>query len=407
MTDVSGGVGVKAQGAPRNLPRKLLFTISARIGGSGLDLDSFEAVQGAWKAGILGGAVAYDNRQREIPASLIHSLRWHPVRLMSFLQTRYYYGAKKQYLDWVAARQLARGDYDLVHSWSGDCVRTFREARRRGIPTVLEIPTWHRNKGRKKPDKTKSERERDALPNPRRWFERLSPTRQQIMEEYDLSDVILVLSECAADTFLAAGVPREKLYSLPRGTDVVRFTPGVHPEKFRAVFVGALIKRKGVDLLLETWRSLGLKDAELVLVGTVHKEIEEYLQRYGGPDIVLPGYVRKPEDYLRKASIHIFPSTCEGSAKVTYDAAACGLAQITTREAGDVVVDGLNGKVIPCGNKEALAEAIKAFYDHPDLVKTMGAAARERVVQNFTWEHYQERLLGAYEFALKNVAARA
>ncbi|MEP6671104.1 MAG: glycosyltransferase family 4 protein [Chthoniobacter sp.] len=399
MTDVSGGVG--ENGVHRKLPRKLLFTISARIGGSGLDLDSFEAVQGAWKAGILGGAVAYDNRQREIPGSLIRSLRWHPVRLMSFLQTRYYYGAKKQYLDWVSARQLARGDYDLVHSWSGDCVRTFREARRRGIPTVLEIPTWHRNKGRIKPDKTKSERERDALPFPRRWFESLSPTRQQIMEEYDLSDVILVLSECAADTFIAAGVPREKLYSLPRGTDVVRFTPGVHPEKFRAVFVGALIKRKGVDLLLETWRSLGLKNAELVLVGTVHKEIEESVQKYGGPDVILPGYVRNPEDYLRQSSIHIFPSTCEGSAKVTYDAAACGLAQITTREAGDVVIDGLNGKVIPCGDKEALAEAIKAFYDNPDLVKTMGAAARERVVQNFTWEHYQERLLGAYEFALQ------
>lgn len=406
MTDVSGCVGEKAQGAPRILPRKLLFSISARIGGSGLDLDSFEAVRGAWRAGILGGAVAYDNRQREIPASLIHSLRWHPVRLMSFLQTRYYYGAKKQYLDWVCARQLARGDYDLVHSWSGDCVRTFREARRRGIPTVLEIPTWHRNKGRKKPDKTKSERERDALPFPRRWFESLSPTRQQIMEEYDLSDVILVLSECAADTFLAAGVPKEKLYSLPRGTDVVRFTPGVHPEKFRAVFVGALIKRKGVDLLLETWRGLGLKNAELVLVGSVHKEIEEYLQRYGGPDVILPGYVRNPEDYLRQASIHIFPSTCEGSAKVTYDAAACGLAQITTREAGDVVIDGLNGKVIPCGNKEALAEAIKAFYDDPQLVKTMGAAARERVVQNFTWDRYRERLLGAYEFAMQKRSLR-
>ncbi|MEI9895799.1 MAG: glycosyltransferase, partial [Chthoniobacter sp.] len=294
-------VGVKNPGVPNGFCReKLLFSISARIGGSGLDLDSFEAVQGAWRAGILGGAVAYDNRQREIPGSLIRSLRWHPVRLMSFLQTRYYYGAKKQYLDWICARQLARGDYDLVHSWSGDCVRTFREARRRGIPTVLEIPTWHRNKGRQKPDKTKSERERDALPFPRRWFERLSPTRQQIMEEYDLSDVILVLSECAADTFLAAGVPREKLYSLPRGTDVVRFTPGVHPEKFRAVFVGALIKRKGVDLLLETWRSLGLKNAELVLVGAVHQEIEEALRQYGGPDVTLAGYVRNPEDYLRQ-----------------------------------------------------------------------------------------------------------
>ena len=42
----------------------------------------------------------------------------------------------------------------------------------------------------------------------------------------------------------------------------------------------------------------------------------------------------------RSAAVHIFPSTCEGSAKATYEAAACGLPQITTRESGDVVQDG-------------------------------------------------------------------
>jgi hypothetical protein len=218
--------------ASRVLPRNLLYSISARIGGSGLDLDSFEALKGAWRADILARAIAYDNRQRVIPEFLIRSLRWHPVRLLSFMKGSHYYGAKKQYLDWVCARELARGDFDLVHSWSGDCVRTFREARRRGIPTVLEIPTWHRNKGKQKPPKTKSERERDSLPLPKRWFEQLPPTRQQILEEYELADLILVLSERAAETFLAAGFDRERLYSLPRGTDVLRFTPGVLPEKF-------------------------------------------------------------------------------------------------------------------------------------------------------------------------------
>lgn len=396
-----GGPNTSGLSASRALPKKLLFTISARLGGSGLDLDSFEAVKGAWQAGILGRAVAYDNRQQEIPASLVRSLRWHPVRLASFLQTTHYYGAKKQYLDWVCSRQVARGGFDMVHSWSGDCLRTFREAQKRGIPTVLEIPTWHRNKGKKKPSLTKSERERDALPLPKRWIAQLSPTRQQIIEEYELSDVILVLSECAADTFLAAGFEKERLFSLPRGTDIERFTPGTLPPKFRAVFVGALKKRKGVDLLLETWHDLALKDAELVLVGSVHKEIEEYLTRYGGPSVRVVGHVSKPEDYYREASVHIFPSTCEGSAKVTYDAAACGLPQITTRESGDVVLDGVNGLVVPCGHKEALAEAIKKLYHNPELVASMGKAARKRVVENFTWDHYRQRLIKAYEYALQ------
>ncbi|HYR57517.1 MAG TPA: glycosyltransferase family 4 protein [Chthoniobacteraceae bacterium] len=387
---------------PRLLPQRVFYSISARIGGSGLDCDSFEALRGIWRAGILGCAVAYDNRQHEIPAAKIRSLRWHPVRLLSCLKSRYYYGAKKQYLDWYGARQLAANHFDLVHSWSGDCVRTFREARRRGIPTVLEIPTWHRNKGKVKPTKTKSERARESLPWPRRWLEALPVSRQQILEEYDLADLILVLSECAAETFLAAGVSSDKLYQLPRGTDVTRFTPGKSPDLFRAVYIGALIKRKGVDLLLEVWHALNLKNAELVLVGAVHDEIKPSLARFAGSNVKLAGYVSNPEAWYRDASVHIFPSTCEGSAKVTYDAAACGLPQITTRESGDVVVDGLNGLVIPCGSKGALATAIEKLYHNPSLLGPMGEAARRRVVENFTWDHYRERLLRAYSTALAN-----
>ena len=91
----------------RTLPRRLLYSIFARIGGSGLDTDAFETLRASYRGGFLGKAIAYDNRQKEIPSSLIHSLRWHPVRLISFLERPYYYGAKKKYLDWIASRHLA------------------------------------------------------------------------------------------------------------------------------------------------------------------------------------------------------------------------------------------------------------------------------------------------------------
>src|SRR3954451_8073225 len=103
------------------LPKSLLYSIFARIGGSGLDTDAFETLRASHRGGFLGRAVAYDNRQTEIPAQLIYSLRWHPVRLISFIDRRSYYGAKKKYLDWVTVRQLATRHYDLFHSWSGDC----------------------------------------------------------------------------------------------------------------------------------------------------------------------------------------------------------------------------------------------------------------------------------------------
>jgi glycosyltransferase involved in cell wall biosynthesis len=381
------------------LPRHLLYATSARIGGSGLDSVAHQSLIGAHRAGILECAVAYDNRQKEVPSSKIRSLRWHPVRLLSSLQREYYYGAKKHYVDWIAARELRSGKYDCFHGWSGDSLRSLRVAKQRRIPSLIEIPTWHRNKGKVKPPITKAERATQEAGFP----SRLLVSRQHALEEYELADLLLVLSEKAVETFLAAGIEPEKLYKLERGVDVNRFRPGKRPSIFRAIFVGALIERKGVHLLLEVWHKLALKDAELVLVGSVHDEIRPWLEKFGGHNVRVVGFARDVERYYQEASLQIFPSLCEGSAKATYEAAACGLAQITTRESGDVVVDGVNGIVIPADNPDALADAIRHLYGNPELLEKMGAAGRKRVAENYTWDHFRARLLDAYRVALGRV----
>jgi glycosyltransferase involved in cell wall biosynthesis len=384
------------------LPRHLLYSIFARIGGSGLDTDAFEALRASYRGGFLGCAVAYDNRQTEIPSELIYSLRWHPVRLISFLDRPYYYGAKKKYLDWIAARQLATGRYDLFHSWSGDCLQSLRVARRRGIPSIVEIPTWHRDRGKVMADRP------PAPPSPpvpwhRRWKENLLQTRERFLEEYELANLLVVLSQKAADTFRVQGFPEEKLFYLPRGVDTEKFKPGDRPPVFRAVFSGALIERKGIHHLLEAWHRLDLKEAELWLIGSVHEEAKPHLKKFWKDNIRVVGFVRDVENYLSQGSVHVFPSQCEGSAKVTYEAAACGLPQITTREAGDVVTDGVEGILISPGNVDELAAAILELYRNPELVERMGAAARRTVVENFTWDHFRARLLGGYGRAMKMV----
>ncbi len=342
-----------ATAAQNVLPHSLLYSIFARVGGSGLDTDAFETLRASYRGGFLGKAIAYDNRQQEIPASLIHSLRWHPVRLLSFLDSPYYYGAKKRYLDWLTARQLATGRYDLFHSWSGDCLQSLRTARKLGIPSVVEIPTWHRDRGKVQRHQPVASAP-SALPVHRQW----------------------------------------------RGVDVDRFKPGQRPNVFRAIFSGALIERKGIHHLLEAWDRLALKKAELWLVGSVHDEAKPHLKKFWRDNIRVIGFASEPEKYLSQSTIHVFPSQCEGSAKVTYEAAACGLPQITTRESGDVVVDGVEGIIIPPGNVDALAAAIRHLYDHPEIVARMSVTARRRVVENFTWDHFRERLLGAYELAM-------
>jgi len=387
----------------RLLPKNLLYSIFARIGGSGLDTDAFETLRASYRGGFLGRAIAYDNRQNEIPASLIHSLRWHPVRLISFFDRPYYYGAKKKYLDWITSRHLATGRYDLFHSWSGDCLRSLQIAKQRRIPSIVEIPTWHRDGGKTKVGRQEVPESTSNARGFQRWKAGLLLERKRFVKEYKLADLLLVLSETAADTFRARGFPEEKLFYLPRGVDVERFKPGHRPAKFRTVFSGALIKRKGIHHLLEAWSRLNLTEAELWLVGTVHDEAKPYLKQFWRDNIRLLGFVRDPENYLSQSTVHVFPSQWEGSAKVTYEAAACALPQITTREAGDVVRDGVEGIIVRPGDVEAIAAALEHLHHHPEVVERMGSAARQRVVDNFTWDHFRARLLDAYEIAMQKV----
>jgi glycosyltransferase involved in cell wall biosynthesis len=387
--------------AIRNLPRNLLYSIFARIGGSGLDTDAFETLRASYRGGFLGKAIAYDNRQREIPASLIHSLRWHPVRLISFMDRSYYYAAKKKYLDWIASRHLATGRYDLFHSWSGDCLSSLRVAKQRRIPSIVEIPTWHRDGGKAKIGRPQIADSTNTTLGFQGWKAGLLLERKRFTEEYKLADLLLVLSQTAADTFRMRGFAEEKLFYLPRGVDVERFKLGQRPAKFRAVFAGALIKRKGIQHLLEAWHYLNLPDAELWLVGAVHDEAKPYLKQFWRNNIRIIGSVRDPETYLSQSTVHVFPSQWEGSAKVTYEAAACALPQITTREAGDVVRDDVEGIIVKPRDVDAIAAALEHLYRHPEIVERMGNAARRRVVENFTWDHFRTRLLSAYEIAMR------
>jgi glycosyltransferase involved in cell wall biosynthesis len=408
MTETSR---LETVGTPRVLPRSLLYSIFARIGGHGLDTDSFEALRASYRGKFLGKAVAYDNRQEEIPASYIQSLRWHPVRLISFVGRPHYYGAKKKYLDWIASRHLETGRYDFFHSWSGDCLETLRVAERKKIPSLIEIPTWHRGSQRTEDRGQKSEVRRN-------WKSRLSLEPERFLEEYDLATLVVVLSEKAAESFRAAKFPDEKLFYLPRGVDVERFKPGSElatgrvrptggpdgrkrPAVFRAIFSGALIERKGIHHLLEAWHRLNLQNAELWLLGSVHDEAKLHLKKFWRDNVRVLGFKRDLENYLNQGSVYVFPSRLEGSAKTIYEAAASGLPMITTREAGDVVRDGVEGIIVQPGDVDAIAAAIEHLYRHPEIAASMGAAARQRVVENFTWDHYRTRLLSAYDRAIQ------
>src|SRR5207237_8203846 len=173
--------------------------------------------------------------------------------------------------------------------------------------------------------------------------------------------------------------------------------PGTRPPLFRAIFSGALIERKGIHLLLDAWHRLNLNNAELWLLGSVHEQAKAHLKKFWRDNIRLIGFARDVEQYVNQDTIHVFPSQLEGSAKVTYEAAACGLPQVVTRESGDVVRDGIDGIIVPPGDVEAVAGAIEHFYRHPEEIAEMAVAARQRVVGTLTGDHFRDPLLGAVE----------
>jgi glycosyltransferase involved in cell wall biosynthesis len=194
-----------------------------------------------------------------------------------------------------------------------------------------------------------------------------------------------------------AGIPETKLHYVGRGVDVALYQPAEQPpEIFRVVFVGALIRRKGVHVLLEAWKKLNLSDAELVLVGSVHEEMKPTLDALATSSVKLVGFTRGVQDELRRGAVFVFPSECEGFAKSTLEAAACGLPLIATRESGDAIVDGETGVCIPPNDVDALAAAIERAAKHRDEFARMGLNARALVERQFTWDHYRERVLAGY-----------
>jgi glycosyltransferase involved in cell wall biosynthesis len=382
------------QDAP--LPQSLLYSTAAAFGGIGLASSSLQGILPAYRRYFLGQAIGYANHQSEVAPSLIRSLRAHPVRALSFLPTEQYYGAKKRYADWIASRELKTGNYDCFHGWSGDSENSLIVARERGIPSMIEIPTWHRDKLKTKPFETRTDIDTRLAKGFKAACQRLVVDRPRMRVEYELADLLLVQSEMAAESFLAAGIPPQRIFYVSRGVD-----PDIYPQAeplstFRLTFVGALIKRKGIHHLLQAWHQLNLKDAELVLVGHPHEEIHPYLEKYKTASVKLTGFIPNVPAQLARSSAFVFPSELEGTAKATLEAASCGLPLITTREAGDATVHGLNGLIVPPNDPEALADAIQQLYDHPDKTRAMGLASRQRVLDHFTWAHYHARLLNAY-----------
>jgi glycosyltransferase involved in cell wall biosynthesis len=217
---------------------------------------------------------------------------------------------------------------------------------------------------------------------------------QRVRNEIKTADYVLIPSDFVRDSFQAENELTDKLIQIPFGVDPQRFRPSPQPvseKPFRALFMGQVSIRKGAHLLLEAWRLLGWQDAELWFVGQNNLEAH-ILSRYRGlKSVHFLGYVSDPVKIFQRANVFVFPSLLEGSALVTYEALACGLPVITTKNAGSLVTNGLEGFLIPVRDPDAVATCLDQIRRDDNLRKKMGTAARELAEAN-TWEQYGDRI---------------
>jgi glycosyltransferase involved in cell wall biosynthesis len=315
------------------------------------------------------------------------------ARKIPWLRRRGYYSWMKDNLFDALARKYIP-PCDIFHAWGNYALASIPHARKHHAKIVIERGSTHPHFQ----DKIlREEFDRFGIE-----VERAHP---QIIEkglrEMELADAVIIPSTFVERTFLEAGFPASKLHVVPYGFDAAHFGPGTKPDDiFRVLFVGNIGIQKGVHYLLEAWKRLDLKNAELVFIGSVDQGIRPLLSEYSDL-ITLRGHV--PHDRLReeyaRASVFVLPSLQEGSALVTYEAMACGLPLLVSTNTGSVAVDGEHGFIIPIRDSDAIADKLLWMYAHREEIHAMGVRASE-YVQGFTWERYADTVIAVYRALL-------
>ena len=155
-------------------------------------------------------------------------------------------------------------------------------------------------------------------------------------------------------------------------------------------FVGRCERSKGVYDLLEAVNEVRGTFPEVRLECAGDGDLEE-LQSQASQlgmraHLHLPGWIgrRRREELLARAAVFVLPSHAEGVPVSLLEAMAAGCAVIATPVGGipDVVRDGVNGLLVPAGDREALALAIHRLLIDRALAARLGREARATVARH-------------------------
>jgi glycosyltransferase involved in cell wall biosynthesis len=214
----------------------------------------------------------------------------------------------------------------------------------------------------------------------RDWYRHMhSPWSSLLYRAVRKADFFTATGQGMHDEMTERGIDGAKIAVLPHSIDLDRYPiadPGQAP--YACIFVGKLIDRKRVDIILRAFAEV-LKthpQERLCIVGS--GPLEESLKQLSR-DLGIEGFVdfcgftHRVADYLAKARIDVIASWEEGFPFSLVEGMCCGLVPVSTPvgTVRDFITDGSNGLIFPQNDVGALASSIRRLLDDPQQFRTM------------------------------------
>lgn len=187
---------------------------------------------------------------------------------------------------------------------------------------------------------------------------------------------------------------------------------GIKDLDFVFIFVGRLVKDKGINELVQSFFKLCKYNdqVKLLLVGPQEPELDP-LDKYTlqciseDNNIIEVGYQADVRPYFAISDALVFPSYREGFPNVVMQAGAMGLPAIVTDINGcnEIIQEGVNGVIIPSKDEEALNTKMQLFLKDRNIFSQLRNNARKMILDRYEQSVVWDALLTEYKSLEKNV----
>lgn len=192
----------------------------------------------------------------------------------------------------------------------------------------------------------------------------------------------------------------------------LRLELSISKDCFVFIFVGRLVRDKGINELVRTFTKLSKesRNIKLLLVGSFEQELdplfpETISEIHANKDIIFLGYKEDIRPFLAISDVLAFPSYREGFPNVVMQAGAMGLPAIVSDINGcnEIIVDGKNGFIIPSKNENALYVAMKEMKNEEQITNQLSMNARLLITERYSQQEVWAAILQEYQVLITNV----